>query len=405
MSKSVQHLTVHLPGSIACSNTPTSIPFTADIDPNAPAGPIVFEIIGTTSKSECSTLATVNVTEPELVQIQNRQTVRGTLLNDQVLNGTTAEFRADLSGLGGQAYYLRWTFAGVTSSWLGPYTTSPSGVYSFAVPPDRFHTLNDPLEAEVRIGVNGPVCDSMTRDMRVFFDIDGISDSHNYPGGNPDANWFRHWGFDHDGACTGYASSASMFYYGTNVTFDYGGHIGPSGLFGRYNNDRANPIITLFNVAHGQDSATYNSPAMTYADSQGNQVNAPAGAISIAYNRSGIDLMNHTIAHEVEHHHVNMLWDPVTNGLWFTTYGPRMKDDGDGVLEPGENDFDDDRIPNVVEDGLPGFIWANKFSHVPGFYLNGDDEEVWCEMAGVNAQPGNAANDWAFEGKQSTPSN
>ncbi len=65
----------------------------------------------------------------------------------------------------------------------------------------------------------------------------------------------------------------------------------------------------------------------------------------------------------------------------------------------------DSSIPtNAVEDSNLGFKWGEKYTY-PGFYLDGDDEEVWIENAVQSTAPGNAASDWSFEGKQSTPSN
>jgi hypothetical protein len=337
----------------------------------------------------------------------NIQTVRGTMLDDQVLSGTDAELQAEVD-LGGQAtgYYLRWTFAGSTSSWQGPFSASPSGSYTIAVPPDQAHTLNEQLQAEMRIGTDGPICDTFARNRGVFFDIDAANDTHNRPGGNTDANWFRHWGIDRDNACSTFAATASVVYFGAGVTFSYGGSGTPDDR-AAYNGDPNNPEFTLYDLAHSRENWNFASQAMTYSDSQGNQVNAPAGAITITYDVAGIDALNVDVFHEVEHLHTDLRWDPSNGGGdWYQLYGPQAQacDDGDGIPEPGEHDFDCDELPNAVEDANPGFRWNRSVTH-SGFYLTGDDEEVWIENIVQGTPPGTASNDWAFEGKQSTPNN
>jgi len=67
MNKSVQFLTVNLPGSIPCLGSPHQRTFTVNIDPDAPPGPIVFQIIGTTDAAVCNTLVTVTVKNVDLI--------------------------------------------------------------------------------------------------------------------------------------------------------------------------------------------------------------------------------------------------------------------------------------------------------------------------------------------------
>ena len=69
MDKSVQYLTVNLPGSIPCDGTSYDRVFTVDIDPEAPPGPIVFAILGTTPAAECTTLLSVTVRAPEKIPL------------------------------------------------------------------------------------------------------------------------------------------------------------------------------------------------------------------------------------------------------------------------------------------------------------------------------------------------
>ncbi len=88
--------------------------------------------------------------------------------------------------------------------------------------------------------------------------------------------------------------------------------------------------------------------------------------------------------HELEHLRVDLLWiEP--DGEWYRQYGPRRKDENNnGIVDgcddpeddiPCENDFDDDEIPNAVEDYLQGIRWDDGVTD-PTFYLQGDDEET-----------------------------
>lgn len=125
----------------------------------------------------------------------------------------------------------------------------------------------------------------------------------------------------------------------------------------------------------------------------------------ISFDVSGIDAVDLDVTHEAEHLHTDLRWQE--GGDWFALYGaytPQLCDDGDGILEPGEHDFDCDELPNVVEDATPGFRWDRSVTH-SGFYLTGDDEEVWIENIVQQTAPGTGSNDWAFEGKQSNPAN
>jgi hypothetical protein len=213
------------------------------------------------------------------------------------------------------------------------------------------------------------------------------------------ANWYRHWGVDADNACSTYSADGTVAYFGKEVRFRYGG-VGPPR--GQFNGDAADPEIALWDQVHVRESHSFSSPPMTYVDSGGNMITAAAGAIAISFDRSGIDALNTTINHELEHLHIAVRW--ADGGEWRTQFGPRVTDDGDGILEPHENDFDGDFLPNQIEDAAPGLRWDDPVTH-EGFYVNGTDEEVWCEQAALFAPPGNYQADWAFEGKQSTPSN
>jgi len=65
MQSSVQYLTVNLPATMPCAGSPHQQPFTVDIDPEAPVGPIQFELFGASSAAGCSTVVTVTV-EPDV---------------------------------------------------------------------------------------------------------------------------------------------------------------------------------------------------------------------------------------------------------------------------------------------------------------------------------------------------
>lgn len=338
----------------------------------------------------------------EVTQIANAQTLRSNTLDDQVITGTRAEFEAtvDLTNLPtGSEYFLRWTFLGTSSSWEGPFTTATSGKFEFDVPPDATHKLDEELMVELRVD-QGNVCFMLTRDMKVFFDLVASNDTHNRSSGNSDANWFRHWGTDNDNAVNNFSATGTVSFFGRNASFTYGG---ASGGIAQYDGNTSSPKFTLFDAAKDRLNVNFSSASMSYTDSQGNSITSPAGAISIIYDKSGIDVVELNINHEAEHLHTDLRW-LAPNGDWFLAYGTRMADNGDGVLQPGENDFDNDEIPNLVEDANLGFRWDVRTTHA-GFFLSGDDEEVWIENIVQSTGNGTAANDWALEGKQSNPSN
>jgi hypothetical protein len=347
-----------------------------------------LETYGADDQIICSTTATVTAAKVDVTNARSS-------LDDQVLTGSTASLVADLDlVLGGASYQLQWSFLGQVSPWQGPYNTSPSGAYAFPVPANQDHTLSETLTVKARLFGTFDECDSFTRNMKVFFALDSANDTHNRPTGNTDANWFRHWGNDHDNACTTFSATGTVAYFGKNVTFEYGGVAGTTRA--QYNNSLSDPIVTLYDFAHAPANRNFVSSAMTYLDSQGNSVNDPAGAITIVWNRSGIDQVNQSVMHEIEHLNVNLLWeDP--NGQWFMAYGAHSP----GV---GGNDRDNDELPNAIEDTTPGYRWDVARTHA-NFYLSGDDEEVWIEELTSGAPAGVSGNDWAYQGKQSTPSN
>jgi len=344
----------------------------------------------------------VTVLKVDITNIVNTQIVRGHTLTNQVLTGNQASFQASVDVQpAGTEYFLRWHFLSSTSGWTGPFSVS-TATWNTDVPSNATHALSELLTVEASFETNGTICDSAVTNMRVFFDIDAATDTHNRPAGNVDANWFRHWGVDQDNAVSSYSAAGTVVHFGKNVTFSYGGAGG--GLTGTYNSNPNNPSIALYDGGHGAENHSWTSAAMTYTNSVGSNVVANAAAISITWTNSGIDLLSIVIAHEAQHLNTDLRWQ-APNGTWFLAYGARTADDGDGVLEDGENDFDNDELPNAVEDATIGFRWDVSSTHQPGFYLGGDDEEVWIENA-VQATPGGTdANDWAFEGKQSSPSN
>ena len=50
------------------------------------------------------------------------------------------------------------------------------------------HTLSELLTVEAAFETNGTICDSAVTNMRVFFDVDAVTDTHNRPAGNANAN-------------------------------------------------------------------------------------------------------------------------------------------------------------------------------------------------------------------------
>jgi hypothetical protein len=312
-------------------------------------------------------------------------------LNDQVLTGSEAVFHAILTASlkNNDVYYLRWKFMGTTSEWIGPYNSSSAEAWHFSIPADATHKLKEPITVEVRLNTDGNIHDSYRKNMRVFFNSLGNGDTHNRPAGNTDANWFRHYGTDQDNAVDNYSASSTVSYGGKAVTFIYGGSSGDEGSF---NLSVQNPIITLYDAACGGTGFSFSSNAMPpYTDSTGKTVNAPAGALTVSRaNLRGIDNLKRTVGHELEHLNIFLKWLP--GGQWYEQYGSWNI----------AVDQDRDLLPNAVEDGIIGLRWDVERSQW-NFYLNGSDREIWCELASNGVGNGNASNDWAFPGKQSTP--
>jgi Type I phosphodiesterase / nucleotide pyrophosphatase len=67
MIKSVPYITVTLPGPMPCLASPHVDTFTVEIAPNAPLGPIFFEIFGKTPAAECSWLVMLTVRNVDLI--------------------------------------------------------------------------------------------------------------------------------------------------------------------------------------------------------------------------------------------------------------------------------------------------------------------------------------------------
>lgn len=184
--------------------------------------------------------------------------------------------------------------------------------------------------------------------------------------------------------------------------------VSASGIFGG--------VTKTFTITPGRRLSEFPSPATTLmlcespnafnrmGTANGYRVQGPTWpGNTIQHNKSGIDLVRHAVAHEMKHLDVDIKWY-TSQGDWRVAHGPHKADDGDGVLQADENDFDDDELPNAVEDALPGFRWDVATTHT-GMYVSGDDEETWIEYLVQSTAGGVATSDWAFEGKQSTPSN
>jgi hypothetical protein len=73
--KSVQYLTVTLPPSIPCDGMPHSGTVSVEVDQGAPAGPIMFQVIGTTPSTECDTITTVTVLENTATLVFNPSSI------------------------------------------------------------------------------------------------------------------------------------------------------------------------------------------------------------------------------------------------------------------------------------------------------------------------------------------
>lgn len=321
----------------------------------------------------------------DITTVENNQSIRGHKLDDQVLTGKTADFRIQANPQlpNNTDYYLKWEFMLTTSGWQGPFNGSPSGVWNFDVPADALHTLNDFISVDARVGSDGPICGADGREMKVLFDVNASDDDHNRSGGNGDANWFRHWGKDHDGAVSNYSASGTVNHFGRAVEFNYGGTKGDR--LGEFNSDVSNPVVTLFDKAHSSVNVNWQSPQMTYEGSDGQTINSPQGQISISYKKSGIDLLRQVVEHELRHFKIDLNWEP--GGIWY-----------------GKDDTDDDSIPDFVEDNLQGIRWDQTITH-DDFYASGTDEEVYIENFVQNTNNADHDEDWAFEGKQSSPSN
>jgi parallel beta-helix repeat protein len=176
-------------------------------------------------------------------------------------------------------------------------------------------------------------------------------------------NWYHYWSSSDDAACS---------FDRTSVTYTYGGGSYAGNNFARYNGDPNNPVYTIYNRAAMAES--YN-------------------AAGLNIDRKGIDCVEASLEHEIEHQRTDAKWQP--GGEWHNLYGPR-------TTGAGGNDRDGDELPNQweVDNAALGFDPDNATSF-PGFPY-GDDEEVWCEMVAQNRK-GVAANDWANLGKQTDP--
>jgi hypothetical protein len=66
MVKSVEYLMVTLPPPIPCDGMPHNGTVSVAVDQGAPAGPIMFQVIGTTPSTECDTITTVSIIEIDI---------------------------------------------------------------------------------------------------------------------------------------------------------------------------------------------------------------------------------------------------------------------------------------------------------------------------------------------------
>lgn len=193
----------------------------------------------------------------------------------------------------------------------------------------------------------------------LFFDKQGDDN------GDGEDNWFDYWSTSSDGACSFGSGQASFSYiYGD-------GPYSPYSLRGQTWSGTGK--IQIFNAATTTQGFTWSKDGLTINE------------------HKGIDQLEFILQHERTHNVVEWNWKE--GGAWWPSGGTKFADQ------------DQDRIPDVVEDTVPGFD-KTKPQSFPGYPISGgSEEEVYCDyIAETSRNSPVPTQDWANPGKQTSPS-
>ena len=244
------------------------------------------------------------------------------------------------------------------------------------IPDAGTHGKKD-VTVNVTWAAGGATCQaSMSKEFNLFF-VKGSGPGH-WEDDDSDStpNWFEYWA--RDGAVPG-LNAADVEYDAT-----------------------CPPGYTCYGAWNPADDKVYikdGSAETKYP----NGLNVPAGANCLGGNfggEQGIDACASTLLHERRHETVYHNWD--TGGAWA---GPPPLADSDDPNHPTKHDWPGDDLPDTYETNLgtsPNNVDSCGLASIKGrSYANYGDAELDALIAGDGAT-GNADNDWANPGKQTT---
>ena len=234
---------------------------------------------------------------------------------------------------------------------------------------------------QVRIKINGEYYDYDEAKSQIWFFFDKDAENHpgNYTGTGTNRtlkaasgltpNWFHYW--------VGVGSDDNAVDV-RGQTITYGGSSG-----------------TLF-------QATYTPPSTFVIYDEGeiafNRTFTFADGSRLDLVSSGISAVTRVLTHELTHQMVDLNNQP--GGAWYNS-----------VTNRKWTDTDRDELPDDIEDNMSALGFDKRRSYslgLSGFYIQGDDEEAYCELQSISASEAGKtksqianqySRDWAKDGK------